>query len=252
MLGCSKLSVKRQQRVVFADVTVDFHPGQWTAIVGPNGAGKSTLLLSLAGLLTPAHGRVHLQGRDLTLWPNRERAKAMAWMGQGDAVSGELLSWDVVMLARLPTHGLFQGPTPLDEQAVHSALAETEAVEFSCRRIQTLSGGERQRVLLARLLAHEAPVLLLDEPLVHLDPPHQSLLIQALKRRTAQGGTVITVLHELTQALAADRLVVLGPHGVLGDGAPTDPVVQHALLEVFGGAVSIERLSNGRLVALPR
>jgi len=155
-------------------------------------------------------------------------------------------------LARLPTHGLFQGPTAADEQAVQLALQATEAFDLSCRRIQTLSGGERQRVLLARLLAHEASVLLLDEPLVHLDPPHQSLLIQALKRRSDAGATVITVLHELTQALAADRLVVLGPSGVVGDGPPSHPVVQRALLSVFGGSVSIETVSDGRLVAIPR
>lgn len=250
-LACEHLSVSRGARVVLANLNVTFRYGEWTAIVGPNGSGKSTWLQALAGLLPCPSGRVLLHDKAIADHTARERSMALAWLGQGTQVSGDLLAWDVVMLGRIPYQGLFQEPSAVDEQLVRDALHETEAYEFSCRRIQTLSGGERQRVLLARLLAQQAPVLLLDEPLVHLDPPHQKRLISALKRRVQAQTAVVTVLHELTEALQADRLLIVGGGGLVADGNPSDPVVQRALLSVFDEAICIEQVKDGRWVALP-
>ena len=250
-LACHELTLARGKRTILSNLSVQFKSGEWTVLVGPNGCGKSTWLQGLAGLLPLVHGEISIEGQSLANLSLRARAKALAWLGQGNHVSGDLLAWDVVMLARIPHHGLFEEPSAADEQCVRDALYETEAYEFSCRRIQSLSGGERQRVLLARLLAQQAPILLLDEPLVHLDPPHQRQLLTALKRRAAAGATVVTVLHELTQALQADRLLVLGAKGLVADGPPADTVVQQALLAVFDGSFSIERVADGRLVAIP-
>ncbi len=149
-------------------------------------------------------------------------------------------------------HGV---PSAADEAAVAAALAETEAAGFGHRRLRELSGGERQRVLLARALAGGAPVLLLDEPMVHLDAPHQLRLLESLRRRSRAGGSIVTVLHDLTLALAADRLLVLADGRVRAEGAPSDPALRAALAEVFGHAFTVERFESGgtaRWVAIPK
>ncbi len=124
------------------------------------------------------------------------------------------------------------------------------------RRLGELSGGERQRVLIARAFAVGAPVLLLDEPTTHLDAPHQRALVAGLRWRARAGVAVAAVLHDLTLALAADRLLVLAGGRLRADGAPGDPAVQAALVDVFGGAIDVARLhgdqgAGGRWVAVP-
>jgi iron complex transport system ATP-binding protein len=236
---------------VLRGVSLALHPG-WTAIVGPNGGGKSTLLRVLAGLLAPQSGRVMLEGRPLTEHGARERGQRIAWLAQheGSNASGELTVRDVVQLGRLPHLGLFAAPGPQDEAAVDAAMAATECSDWQCRRLYELSGGERQRVLLARALAVSAAVLLLDEPTTHLDPPHQVAVVRLMKRLAAAGTTVVSVLHDLPLALQADRLVVLDQGKVCAEGSPHATEVQASLVQVFGGALSIEQV-GGRWTAIP-
>lgn len=237
---------------VLRGLSLSLHPG-WTAIVGPNGGGKSTLLRTLAGLLAPHAGQVWLDGRPLASFSARARGQRIAWLAQHESAeaSGELTVRDVVQLGRLPHLGLFAAPGPHDDAAVDAALATAECTAWQCRRLHDLSGGERQRVLLARALAVEAPVLLLDEPTTHLDPPHQVAVVRLLKRLAKAGTTVVSVLHDLPLALQADRLVVLQEGRVRAEGSPRSTEVQGSLVTVFGGALSIERV-GGRLTAVPR
>lgn len=236
---------------VLRGVSLGLKPG-WTVIVGPNGGGKSTLLRVLAGLLAAQAGQVLIDGRPLAEHPARERGQRIAWLAQHDAgeASGELTVRDVVQLGRLPHLGLFAAPGPHDETAVDAALDATGCAAWHSRRLHELSGGERQRVLLARALAVGAPVLLLDEPTTHLDPPHQVAIVRLLQRLAAAGTTVVSVLHDLPLALQADRLVVLHQGRVRADGPPRSAEVQAALVQVFGGALSIEQV-GGRLTAVP-
>ena len=228
---------------VLDGVSLTFAAGVWTVVVGPNGAGKSTLLSLLAGLQRPDAGQVRLQGRPLTEWPARERAQRLAWLSQQGEADGDIAALDVVRLGRLPRHGLFGAPDADDEAAVARAMAETECTAYAGRRLNGLSGGERQRVLLARALAVEAPVLLLDEPTIHLDAPHQLALLRGLSARARAGAAVVAVLHDLTLALAADRVLVLDRGRVAADGAPGDVALQRRLIDLFDGAFSIERVS---------
>ena len=221
-------------------VSLALHAGQWVAIVGPNGAGKSTLLSLLAGLRKPDAGRVWLQGRDLATLPAPTRARALSWLSQQGEAEGDIAAHDVVRLGRLPRHGLFGTPDAADEAAVAQALAETEATPFAARRLNELSGGERQRVLLARALAVQAPVLLLDEPTTHLDAPHQRALLRGLAARARNGAAVAAVLHDLTLALAADRVLVMDRGRIVADGSPADAALRAALVLVFEQAFSIE------------
>jgi iron complex transport system ATP-binding protein len=252
-LAAEVLTLSLAGRRVVDGITLALRHGQWTAVVGPNGAGKSTLLSLLAGLRRPASGRVVLAGRDIADWPARERARRLAWLSQHGEADGELAARDVVRLGRLPHHGLIGAITPADEAAVEAAMRETECDTFATRRLSELSGGERQRVLLARALAVEAPVLLLDEPTMHLDAPHQRALLRGLANRARAGAAVVAVLHDLTLALGADRLVVLERGRLRADGPPDDAGLRAALVEVFGRAVSIERVGGdaGRWVAVP-
>ena len=241
-------------RRVIDGLSLELHAGQWTAIVGPNGAGKSTLLQLLAGLRAPDAGQLWLAGRALADWPLRQRARQVAWLSQQGQAEGEIGARDVVRLGRLPHHGLLGAPDAADEAVVQQVMEETESTAFEGRRLRELSGGEGQRVLLARALAVEANLLLLDEPMTHLDAPHQRALLRGLAQRARAGVAVAAVLHDLTLALAADRVLVMAAGRLVADGVPADAQLRDALVSVFGGALSIERIetaAGARWVALP-
>ena len=225
-------------------------PGGWTAIVGPNGAGKSTLLRALAGLQAPDAGDVLLDDRSLARMPPRERAMQIAWLAQQGEASGELTVRELVHLGRLPALGLFGAPTADDEARVDRAMHDAECSAWQLRRLHELSGGERQRVLLARALAVDARWLLLDEPTTHLDPPHQAALVRLMRRQVQAGRVVVSVLHDLSLALLADRLVVMQAGRIRAEGARDDPALHAALIGVFDHAIRILKLES-RWVAVP-
>lgn len=243
MIEARHLRVSLGGRPVLQSVDAVFSSG-WTAIVGPNGAGKSTLLRALAGLLAPEAGGVRLQGRTLADWPAQERGRRVAWLPQASDTVSDLCARDVVMLGRIPHLGLVGSPGPQDEAAVDAAMNLTECTAWAERRLSALSGGERQRVLLARALAVQSPVLLLDEPTAHLDPPHQVALVR-LCRRLASGHVVVTVLHDLNLALQADRLLVLHQGRVAACGPRDDEQVHRALERVFEGSISLQAAGSG-------
>ncbi len=247
-LSADNLVVRLGGREVLAGVSCTLEPG-WTAVVGPNGAGKSTLLRVLAGLLPVSGGAVRLDGRALAGWPARERARRVAWLAQQADVTGELTVREIVQLGRLPHLGLLATPGAADRAAVDAAMAATECGDWQHRRLHELSGGERQRVLLARALATEAPVLLLDEPTTHLDAPHQVALAR-LFRRLAATHTVVSVLHDLPLALHADRLLLLCAGRVAAEGRFDDAALHAALIDAFDGAIRIGQ-DGGRPIALP-
>lgn len=240
-------------RSVLDGIDLALPAGRWTSIVGPNGAGKSTLLRALAGLQA-FQGDIRLLGRPLTDWPPKDRARALGWLGQGGTAEGgadDLRVYDVVMLGRLPHQGWLAQPSPGDCAAVECALRETGTWDCRERRLGALSGGERQRVLLARLLATEARVLLMDEPLANLDPPHQADWVALVRAHAARGGTVVSVLHELPLALMADHLVVLHHGRLRYAGSPHAAEAREALADVFSHRLVFHEL-EGHWVALPR
>ena len=229
---------------------VQIPAARWTAIVGPNGAGKSTLLRVLAGLL-PTDGVVQLHGQPLADWPARERARQLAWLGQGEAGAEDLIAYDVVLLGRLPHRAWLAPPTAADHAAVQRALAEMQVAHLQLRRLGDLSGGERQRVLLARALAVQAPVLLMDEPLAHLDPPHQADWLAVVRAQVAAGGTVVSVLHELGLALQADDLLIVREGRIVHHGPCSSPTTHRALQAAFDWRIGVYQVKD-RWVALPR
>ena len=231
---------------VLHEIDLSLKAACWTSIVGPNGAGKSTLLKVLAGLL-PHRGEVRLGGEALRGMAGRRRARTLSWLGQGGAgesSADDLLVYDVAMLGRLPHQRWLAAPDDGDRAAVERALRSTQAWDWRERPIGELSGGERQRVLLARVLAVEAQVLLMDEPLANLDPPHQADWMATARALVAEGRTVVSVLHELNAALAADEMVVMAQGRVRHHGACDDPATHRALEEVFDRRVAVHRVSE--------
>jgi iron complex transport system ATP-binding protein len=163
----------------------------------------------------------------------------------------DLTAYDVVMLGRIPYQSWLNGQSQADHAAIEHALKLTHAWDWRNRALGTLSGGEKQRVLLARLLAVEADVLLMDEPLANLDPPHQADWIQLVHGLVAQGKTVVSVLHDVTLALYADDVVVMS-HGQVQYAGKRDDTSLHSNIEnVFEQRIAIQPLGNG-WVALPK
>ncbi len=230
-------------------ITLALPQGRWTSIVGPNGAGKSTLLKTLARAL-PHTGSVELLGRPLHSLPGRERARQLAWLGQNETSGDDLTVLDVALLGRLPHQAWLAAPSAADHTAVEQALRATQAWEWRHRTLGQLSGGERQRVLLARALAVQAPVLLMDEPLANLDPPHQADWLEVVHCLLMAGTTVVSVLHEITMALHADQMVIMAQGRVTHQGECADVSTHRALEAVFDHRIAIHPLA-GQWVALP-
>ena len=232
------------------DISLALPRARWTSIVGPNGAGKSTLLKVLAGLL--AHGgEVALLGQPMAGMRGRDRARRLAWLGQNESSADDLTAYDVAMLGRLPHQAWLAPPSAADHAAVERALRATQGWDWRGRPLGQLSGGERQRVLLARALAVEAEVLLMDEPLANLDPPHQTDWLLMVRRLVASGKTVVSVLHEISFALQADELVLMDQGRVTHQGDCADTATHRALEQVFDHRIRIHPLV-GQWVALPR
>lgn len=243
------LKVSIGGREVLRGIDLDVPSGRWTCVLGPNGAGKSTLLKALAGLL-PCQGSVLWQGRPLETMHRRERALQLSWLGQGEAAALDLRVLDVVMLGRLPHQDWLSAPSPQDHAMVKAALEATQAWAWRDRSLLELSGGERQRVLLARAMAGNAPLMLMDEPLANLDPPHQVDWLEQVQCLKAQGTTVVSVLHEIGMALHADHIVVMDQGRLVHHGPCGDPATRSAIEAVFQQRIRILPV-QGQWVVVP-
>ena len=246
----ASLGYGAQKTEILHGIDLQLSAGRWTSVVGPNGAGKSTLLRVLAGLL-PCKGEVLLHGRRLLELGARERACQLSWLGQNEVAADDLTVYDVAMLGRLPHQPWLAAPSAVDRAAVEESLRCTQAWDWRERPLGQLSGGERQRVLLARALAVQADVLLMDEPLANLDPPHQADWLALARMLASKGKTVVSVLHEISFALHADELVVMAQGRVTHQGACGDAVTHRALEQVFDQRIAVHQLA-GQWIALPK
>jgi len=225
----------RAPKPVAGPLNFALHPGELVALLGPNGAGKSTLLRTLAGLQVPLAGRLVLQEKDLAILAPPERARLLSIVLTDRVEAGGLTVLELVRLGRHPHTGWLGGLSAHDEAVVQAALAATGTIAFAPRRVDELSDGERQKVLLARALAQDTPVILLDEPTAHLDLPNRVALLRLLHRlaRDTQKAILLST-HELDLALqAADRLALLTADGQLHLGTPEDLVLDGTFATAF-------------------
>ncbi len=250
-LEARDIAVRLGGRTVLRDVSVRLGSGALVGVVGPNGSGKTTLVRALAGLQPLAAGRVVLDGRPLPRWDRRARAARIAYLPQRAAVEWPIRVDRAVALGRIPHTTAWRWPTPADEGAIDAAIDQANVGHLRLRTCTTLSGGERARVMLARVLAVDAPILLADEPVAALDPRHQIAIMEILHAAAAEGRSVVAVLHDLTLAARfCDRIVVMVDGGILADGPP-DTALSGELVQAAFGVTAIEGTHRGRRYVLP-
>jgi iron complex transport system ATP-binding protein len=247
-LSSSDLGVHLGHRWLFRGLTAAFEPGAFNAVIGPNGAGKSTLLRALVGLHPPTEGTLRLDDRRLLDVPRRERARALAYLPQHTPLYHDLRASEVVMLGRLPHLHRMRPPASADTRCVAQSLEDVGASALADRPVSTLSGGERQRVMLARMLATEAPILILDEPTTALDIGHALRFLSLLRRLSDAGRTVVVALHDLDLAdrFATDAICLHGDtEGSFDHGSRASVMDPTRLGRIF--AVAVARTPAGHL-----
>jgi len=209
-LTIENLSAGYDRTVVLRDISLAAQAGQVLGLIGPNGAGKSTLLRAISGTLAPTKGSIRLGATDLARLPAAERARLAAVVPQGAHLPEGFSVAEVVLMGRAPHLPRFGGESARDHEIARQAMQRTATWALAERWIGELSGGERQRVLIARALAQEPRLLLLDEATAHLDLKHQTATLNMARRLARSGLTVIAALHDLNlAALYADRLALL-------------------------------------------
>lgn len=231
-------------RPVLRDVDLEIGAGEWVAVVGPNGAGKSTLLRLLTGILAPAVGSVEVGGRPIATLARDEIARRIAVVPQPAALPFSATVEAIVALGRLPHEDPIRGLRPADRAAVAAAVDRVGLGRLVGRDVRELSLGERQLVLLAVAVAQAAPIVMLDEPTVHLDIRHQLDVIDLLADLVARDErTVVTVLHDLQLAARVPRIVVVAGGRIAADGPPEVALRGEIIRDVFD--VPPERLPPG-------
>lgn len=235
VLHCDRVTVQVNGKELLHDVVLDVEAGEIVALVGPNGAGKSTLMATLAGDLLPTQGTVFLHGRDLTTYRPKELAMIRAVLPQQSLVQFAFTAREIVRMGRSP-HGDIDDDGP----AVDRAIGQTDAHHLAHRIFPTLSVGEQTRVSLARILAQETPLLLLDEPTAALDLRHQQLVLDLARDLADRGVTIVVIVHDLNYAAAlADRIVLLQEGRIVAAGPPDDVMTESMLERVFECRVQV-------------
>ncbi len=237
--------VRYRDRVALDAVDLDIEAGERVALIGGNGAGKSTLLRVVAGTLTPEAGRVELLGQPIDALDRMAVARRLGVVPQAAALPFATRVEELVALGRIPHEDPFRGPRPADREAVAAAIERVGVGHLVGRDARELSLGERQLVLIAMAVAQATPILVLDEPTVHLDLRHQvaamDLLVDLNER---EGTTVIAVLHDLGLAAHFFPRLVLVDHGrVIADGSPSEVLTPARIATVFGVDPSLVRLA---------
>jgi iron complex transport system ATP-binding protein len=243
VLGIQGLSVgyhesRHQPRVVARDISVSLYRGEFVCLLGPNGAGKSTLIRTISGIQPPLCGTVCLEGKPLARYSSRELAQRMSLVLTERVAVGIMSAATLVSLGRHPFTDWTGRLTPRDEEAIQKAMAAVGIEDLAPRPVCELSDGERQKVMIARALAQEPEVMILDEATAFLDLPHRVELMHLLRRLApADGRAILLSTHDLDLALrCADRLWLLPPGGPFRQGAPEDLVLTDAFAASFSHA----------------
>jgi ABC-type cobalamin/Fe3+-siderophores transport system ATPase subunit len=254
MLNVKGLSVSYGPHRVIQDVSFTVARGEVLGVIGPNGAGKTTLLRALSGVLPLDSGLIEVDGQNLFSLREPERARRVAVVPQARNLPPSFTGWEMVQLGRTPYIRWMGGLTARDIQSVHKALARVDSLSLADRRLGDLSGGEQQRLLLARALAQEAPLLLLDEPTTHLDLQHQVHLLEEIRSLAeADGLSVVMALHDLNLVgRYADRVALMAGGRLRAIGTPEEVLKPALLSEVYHVALqALPGREGGRPIILP-
>ncbi|THU38118.1 ABC transporter ATP-binding protein [Niastella caeni] len=240
LLKASRLCIgykkgKKEEKVLSGPLELEMHSGQLICLLGPNGAGKSTLIRTLAGLQPSLSGTVAINGKNITKLQPQERAKRLSMVLTERVQSGNLTAYSIIALGRFPYTNWLGTLQPHDREIVQLAMRKTDTTTFANRKLNELSDGEAQKVMLARALAQDTPIIILDEPTAHLDLPNRITmmrLLHQLAKTTAK--SILLSTHDLDLALqSADEVWLLRSDGVLTKGAPEDVVLNGTFETAF-------------------
>lgn len=227
-LSIENINVFYGKERVLSDVSTQFEAGKFHALIGPNGSGKSTLLKAIAGLLPVEAGR--LEGLD----PQISKSKQISYLPQNRMAHAQMTIKDIVALGREPHRRPFKGLSEIDKAAIDNAILKTDISDLKDKKYGTLSGGQQARVLLARVIAVEAPIIIVDEPVAALDPYYQLSILQCLKDEARKGRMIIAALHNLSLARQfSDSLHVLHKGRLVTSGPPEACLSENIMRDVF-------------------
>ncbi|GAB3026128.1 heme ABC transporter ATP-binding protein [Natronobiforma cellulositropha] len=242
MVDISDLSLSLGGQQILSDVSLSVERGEVVGLIGPNGAGKTTLLRALTGVLTPDAGTVVVDGETVHALSSRATSRLLSVVPQETTVSFAFDVRSIVEMGRTPYRSRFSPPTADDRKLIEDALERTATDSLAERSIGTVSGGERQRVLLARTLAQDTPVIVLDEPTASLDIAHQVETLELVCDLAAEGKTVIAAIHDLDLAARyCDSLVLLADGTVLERGPPETVLTSAHLERAFDATAAITK-----------
>ncbi len=236
---------------VLRDISLEVHPGTANAVLGPNGAGKSTLLHLILGLYPPQRGEIRIGGRPLTAHSRQSLSRQIALVPQREHIPFDFRVLEYVLLGRTPYLDFLQMPGPEDIQAARRALERVGIADLADRRVSALSGGEHQLVLIARAVAQETPILLLDEPTAHLDLANKRRILSLLGSLAAQGTAILFTTHDPDTALAvADTCILMRAGHILHQGSVDDVLTTEKLTQTYETPLHVLSVDGTRVVLL--
>ncbi len=247
MLEIQNLSVSYGEHRVLSGVNLTLAPGQILALIGPNGTGKSTLIRTLAGIVPQQGGSIRVDGHDIGKLDSMARARLMAFVPQALQLPPAFTAWETVLLGRTPHLNWLGQVSAQDETIARRAMARTKTSALAARRVGELSGGEQQRILLARALAQDTPILIMDEPTAHLDLQYQISLLDEVRSLARQERLAVMVaLHDLNLVSRyADRVALLLDGRLQASGAPADVLTPSLLSRAYKVPLQVLQVSAG-------
>lgn len=251
MIAIDKLNVTLSERTILNGISLNIEKGRFYCIAGPNGSGKTTFLRSLLNVFPIAKGNIHIENNDISSYSQRKLARIEAVVPQNTYPECEFTAFEVVMMGRSPYLSPLQGESARDIRIVKESMDITNTWHLKDRPIQVLSGGEKQRVIIARALAQQTGILLLDEPVSNLDIHHQVEILNLLKKLNEEKGiTVIAVLHDLNHVFAySDEVILFNQGELVAVGSPDMVLTNENIKKVFAvDTCFIDNPMNGKKI----
>lgn len=240
-LSLQKVTLGYDHQAVVRDISFEVKQGEILGIIGPNGSGKSTLIKGISRILCPIAGKILLNGENISSFNRQQLARIVAVVPQSPLLPEAFTAFELVAMGRTPHLGLFRFESEKDLNIVRKAMEVTCTISFAERRISDLSGGERQRLIIARALAQEPKVVLLDEPTAHLDINHQIEILNLIQRLCCEEKLIIIIaLHDLNLAAQyCNRLIMLSNGRIFCEGTPEEVIESENIRKVYGARVCV-------------
>ncbi|AZR74577.1 hypothetical protein BBF96_15070 [Anoxybacter fermentans] len=247
MIRCIDLSFGYNSNLIIKNINLEIKSGEFVGIIGPNGSGKSTLLKLLSGVLVPENGKIYLNGKPLDQIRIKDLARQMAVVPQNTEVLYDFSAYEIVAMGRYPHQGRWNRESIQDYRVIRKVMKQTGTWKLRNQSIKSLSGGERQRVIIARALAQEPQIILLDEPTSSLDINYQIEIFDLLQELNRSGKTIIVVSHDLNLASQyCDHLLLISKGQIYASGTPDEVITVKNIRDVYNTEVIISRKYSGR------